>query len=139
MSAKLVEDSIRDLLAAEPDIVFAFLFGSRATGRPRPDSDWDVGVYFDPSLSSKERGWRRLDLVGRLEDFGPVDLVPINDADPILAHRVLGGRALFIKDESIYCEVFVMVMRMAEDQRYFNGILDRARAERIAKGDFGRP
>jgi predicted nucleotidyltransferase len=138
MSAKSIEDAIRELLAAEPDIVFPFLFGSRATGRPRPDSDWDVGVYFDPSLSPKQRGWRRLDLVGRLEDFGPVDLVPINDADPILAHRVLGGRALFIKDQKVYGEVFVKVMRMAEDQRYFEGIFNRARAKRIAEGEYGR-
>lgn len=129
---------IRQTLIEEPSITFAFLFGSRAGGRPRADSDWDVGVDFDPTLPREGRARRRLELTGRLEEWGPIDLVPINDADPLLAHRVLGGQALFIKDESRYREVFMRTMRLAEDQRYFDRIFRQARTRRLAEGEFGR-
>ncbi|MCP4661106.1 MAG: nucleotidyltransferase domain-containing protein, partial [bacterium] len=38
-------DAVRRHLEARDEILFAYLFGSRAGGRPRPDSDWDVAIF----------------------------------------------------------------------------------------------
>ena len=73
---------------------FALLFGSRATGHPRPDSDWDVAVYLDDALPPQQRFRLRLDLAGALD----ADVSVLNDAPPLLAHRALMGRPLIIRD-----------------------------------------
>lgn len=39
-----LESTLQDTLAGRGDVHLALLFGSRATGRARPDSDVDVGV-----------------------------------------------------------------------------------------------
>lgn len=132
-------EKLCEALRAEPGIRFAFLFGSRASDRARQDSDWDIAVYLDESMEGPARTRARLNLAAELERFGKVDLVVLNDADPLLSHRALGGRALFIADPSAYRRFFCRTMRMAEDQRYFDGIFTEARAKRLREGTFGRP
>ncbi|MDD4944089.1 MAG: nucleotidyltransferase domain-containing protein [Rhodoferax sp.] len=51
---------ITPLLQAQPDLEFAVLVGSRATGQARPDSDWDIALSWAPQLE-----W--LDILGRTE------------------------------------------------------------------------
>ncbi|MBI4670712.1 MAG: nucleotidyltransferase domain-containing protein [Chloroflexi bacterium] len=52
---------VRELLADEPLVLFGYLYGSRALGYARPDSDIDVAVYMTPDaeiaddLSVQER------------------------------------------------------------------------------------
>ena len=54
------EDRIADRLAALPGVVAVALGGSRALGTHRPDSDWDLAVYyrgtFDPQ-ALRDVGW----------------------------------------------------------------------------------
>ena len=42
-------------LARFDEVLFAFLFGSRAGGKPRPDSDWDIGVCVSDALTAEQR------------------------------------------------------------------------------------
>jgi hypothetical protein len=39
-------DALADELAASPGVAAVVIGGSRATGDERPDSDWDLGVYY---------------------------------------------------------------------------------------------
>jgi hypothetical protein len=81
------------------EIRAAYLFGSAATGRSRTDSDLDIAV-----LLTRPRGATR-SLAYRLKlmtDLGAalhrsdVDVVILNDAPPLLAHRVLStGKLVF--------------------------------------------
>jgi predicted nucleotidyltransferase len=41
-------------LGAMPGVLAVSLGGSRARGTARPDSDWDVGVYYEPPLEMAE-------------------------------------------------------------------------------------
>lgn len=43
-------DGLADRLSAVPGVVCVALGGSRARGAHRPDSDWDLGVYYRPPL-----------------------------------------------------------------------------------------
>lgn len=91
----------REAFDAEP-VRFAYLFGSRALGHPRPSSDTDIAVYLDDELSSDERLAVSLRLSGRLARaaHSQVDVVVLNDAPLPLLGSILRQRILlYRKDE----------------------------------------
>ena len=126
-------------LAAVDEIAFAYLFGSRGRGDARPDSDWGVAVYLRQDLSADERFALRLRLHGELADLGRVDLVVLNDAPPLLAHRAIMGERLLVRDEVALVRFAVRTVAASEDGRYWRRLHRRARMERLREGTFGRP
>jgi predicted nucleotidyltransferase len=89
-------------------VLLAYLFGSQATGKTGPLSDIDIAVYFDETLDNNERFDLRLVVLGELTDLfktDEIDLVVLNDAPPLLAHRVIkDGMLLFCSDDKIRVE-----------------------------------
>ena len=75
-------ESLRQVLAEDPRVAYALLFGSSARGAASPHSDVDVaiGLAAGVRLSALELGA----LVSRLEDAAgkPVDLVLLDEAPP---------------------------------------------------------
>ena len=47
--------ALDERLSRFDEVLFALLFGSRAGGRPRPDSDWDIGVNVSDALTAEQR------------------------------------------------------------------------------------
>ena len=87
-------------IAPEPLLI---LFGSRATDRARTDSDWDVAVVSDHSLSLGERGTLAEEaarLLGANEDH--VDLVDLWSASPLLQYFVAKEGKLLIGDPFLF-------------------------------------
>ncbi|MBI3328753.1 MAG: nucleotidyltransferase domain-containing protein, partial [Nitrospinae bacterium] len=75
----------------------AFLFGSQAAGRTHAESDVDVAVLLNESLTADERFAARLTLIGELSRIfrtDNVDVVILNEAPPLLAYEVLRGGVL---------------------------------------------
>jgi predicted nucleotidyltransferase len=134
-----VREELKKRLGLAPEVRFALLFGSRARDGARARSDWDIAVYLDEEMDSVKRFRARVRLTADLEEIAQVDVVALNDADPLLAQRALSGELLDVKDRRCYVRYFVRMMGLAEDQRYFDRILARARTERLAEGTFGRP
>jgi predicted nucleotidyltransferase len=138
---RLVE-SLRERLGARPEILEAYLFGSRARGGSQPHSDVDVAVYVDPDhVVDSPFGYAAeltADLVALLHS-DEVDVVVLNRAPPLLYHRVLrDGLRLFTRNAaatttregralSRYCD-YVPHLRK----------IDAAHAARIEDGSFGR-
>jgi len=131
-------DHLAARLAEHPEIVFAHLFGSRGRGDERPDSDWDVAVYLDPALSDPERFKLRCRLAAELDDLGEVDVVVLNDAPPLLAHRALMGRRILVRDLVSLVRYQVRTIARSEDERYWRELHWRALRQRIEEGRFGR-
>jgi len=135
-------ERLRRVLEARAEIREAYLFGSRARGSYHPESDTDVAVYLDRGSAPESRSGYAAELAADLMTAlrrNDVEVVVLNDAPPLLYHRVLRdgirllarslpettvreGRAL-----SRYCD-YVPQLRK----------IDAALAERIARGDFGR-
>ena len=133
------DEAILAALYAESSVRFALLFGSRAAGTARPDSDWDVAVFLDPDLDAAAR-WRiRASLIAALAPAVPVDIVILNDAPPLLAHRALQGRLLLNRDAVAHSGFFVRTLAEAGDERYWSELHADARARRLSGGGFGRP
>lgn len=90
-----------DILSEDPRIAFGYLFGSRAKGSERPDSDVDVAVWLD--VDRARLGEVALELAGRVSSqLGlDADVVDLNRAPLLLRHTVLRqGRLLFERDHT---------------------------------------
>jgi predicted nucleotidyltransferase len=126
-------------LATLPGVQFALLFGSRAGGRPRPDSDWDIAIHFDPTLSETARRAACDRLIAALEPALRVDLIVLNDAPALLAHRALQGEKLIVNDQTAYVRFFVRTLALSGDEQYWRDFHAAARRKRLEEGRFGRP
>lgn len=122
------------VLREQEDVRLAFLFGSRARGRARPDSDVDVGVLLDDGLARTDRGAtiRRIAArLGRVVSSTLVDLVVLNDAPALLRHRVLrDGVVLFQRSPEERVRFAVTTIREHQDQQIRR---ERATGERIQR------
>jgi len=126
-------------LAEAPEVRFSLLFGSRATGGARPDSDWDLGVYLADGLEPEERAAVRDRLVAAIEPRDPIDIVILNDAPPLLAHRALRGEKLVVRDEVAFVRFAVRTLAAAGDEAHWRELHARERRIRLEQKRFGRP
>lgn len=93
-----VDRQVAAVLAKEPEIVAAWVFGSVARGTAREDSDLDVAILLRGPPPADATLY---DVAARLEAAvsRPVDLVVLGDHDPIVAHRVFSeGRLVLDRD-----------------------------------------
>ena len=89
--------TLRDVLARGPSLRIAILFGSRARGTARPDSDVYVAVLpSDASLSlaAENALGAELERAARL----PVDLVRLDQASDALAWRIARDGIVLLSD-----------------------------------------
>ena len=90
---RLCDDLARGLRAG-PTIRLAWLFGSRARGAARRDSDVDVAVLVGDARTAgrgaaKDTMFRVIGALGRFVRSDLVDLVLLDRAPPLLRHRVI--------------------------------------------------
>lgn len=108
-----VDAASRDRLARALDrdgVVAAMLIGSQARGNPGPLSDVDIAYWHEPGLD-RDEGWNlRLALIGAAEEAlrtSEVDLVPLNEAPPLMQHRAIRDGVLLVerdRDERVRME-----------------------------------
>ncbi|HXF71171.1 MAG TPA: nucleotidyltransferase domain-containing protein [Actinomycetota bacterium] len=117
-------------------VVFAYLFGSRATGHARPDSDVDVAVYLDPPPEDPLAA--ALALAGRLEErsgVGGIEVVVMNAAPLPLLGRILRERiVIFSRDEPARVAFESLTFREFQDFDLHARELDRELLRRHAEG-----
>ena len=79
-------------LEARPEVLEAYVFGSVARGEAQPHSDIDVAVYLDRSRCTREGFGPAAELTAELMralGTNRVEVAVLNDASPLLYHRVL--------------------------------------------------
>lgn len=88
--------------SAIPDLKAVYLYGSRASGKARPDSDYDVAVLAAEPLEREESFFRlQLELAG-LTDSG-VNLMDLRSLPIVLRFEVLHGRKRLFCADRAYC------------------------------------
>jgi uncharacterized protein len=135
-------DRLRTELAAWPDVLEAYLFGSIARQEAEAHSDVDIAVFVDPSALDRHGFGYEAELGARLQQVlarSDVDVVVLNHAGPVLYHRVLrDGTRILARDLqatttregnalSRYCDYIPTLRRIEALHR-----------QRIASGAFGR-
>lgn len=96
-----MDDVIRRILAADPRVAYALVFGSSARGTMTPFSDLDVAVGIKPGVAVDHRWIGGLTAQLEHSTGRTVDLVVLEDASPALAYRIFrDGRLLFEADRS---------------------------------------
>ena len=89
-----IEKAVEQLLA--PKCEFVFLLGSYGTERFNDKSDIDIAAYFSNKIEFSELQNLRSQLESQFNR--DVDLVALNDIDPIFARQVIeSGRLVYCK------------------------------------------
>ncbi len=121
-------------------VVAAYLFGSQAAGAAGPLSDIDVAVATDSPTDARQA--LRVELLRRAtEALGTdeVDLVLLDAAPPLLAHRVLrDGELLVDRDPRGRVAFETHALLQYLDTATLRETLAAGRRERLAEGRFGR-
>jgi hypothetical protein len=84
--------AVRATLEGRDEVLEAYLFGSWARGEAQPHSDIDVAVYVDTAARSESALGLDAEIAAELmQALGSnhVDVVLLNEAPPLLYHRVL--------------------------------------------------
>jgi predicted nucleotidyltransferase len=124
-------EGLGPVLARVPGVVFAYLFGSAASGGLGPLSDVDVAIFVDEGSDRDATRFRALDAVTRHLGTDAVDLVVLNDAPTALLARILPARRVIADSQPFVRHRFESLeMRKAADFRIFE--------RRILERRFGR-
>ncbi|MEW6245060.1 MAG: nucleotidyltransferase domain-containing protein [Bacillota bacterium] len=114
--------SLAEYFAGRREVVAAYLFGSRAEGVARRDSDADVAVLLDESVQgSFDYRMRMADELERLLKTS-VDLVVLRNAPLLLQYQILKrGRIVFERDVDRRAVYQMRVMgRYYDYKRFFD-------------------
>ncbi|MCA2641536.1 MAG: nucleotidyltransferase domain-containing protein [Microcystis aeruginosa Ma_QC_Ch_20071001_S25] len=106
---RLVE-KITAIVEKLPNLKLLILFGSRARGEHRPDSDWDFAVLYGErsdrkDISSLLKIYTLLEQAFEIPD-DKIDVVDLKECSPILAHYVARDGQLLYERETGLFEVF---------------------------------
>lgn len=113
-------DELKEFFKSKPQVLLAFLFGSRAKGIEREGSDWDIGIYFKTIDNEEAEEFEEeidiwLELIEMLKTDN-VDLVVLNRASPVVSYSAMTeGIPLKIEDRGLYLDLLCRVSYDAFD------------------------
>ncbi|KJS18688.1 MAG: DNA polymerase beta [Clostridiaceae bacterium BRH_c20a] len=128
-----LQESVRIYLQKQPEIVFAYLFGSYIKGSLGPDSDIDIAIYIDsPNLKIE----KYLEIKNGLTDIceRDVDLVILNEAQPLIKYKVYqDGVILFSRSPKLLSNFQVRTLFEYEDIKNYLTLSYKKMIERTRK------
>lgn len=112
---------LRDFFAERQDIMFAWLFGSYATGFTTRFSDMDIAVYVEDHTVLTDMDWY-LQLKADLMELvnKEIDLVVLNNAKPLIKHTAnMQKKKLLSRNTLFEAEYSLRVVKEYNDVRYW--------------------
>lgn len=121
-----------------PGIAVLVLFGSRARGTHRPDSDLDVAVL-PGTPDSRARRHLQADVAVALAELAPegrVDVILLDEAPEVLRQRIMEtGRVLINRAPEAWKELRVRTMREYGDSEWARKLYREAQRRRLERGE----
>lgn len=134
-----LDDEITRRATPIPGISSLLVFGSRARGTERPDSDLDVAVLPDVGDDPQARRELQTRLAVALADLAPegrVDVILLDEASDLLRQRVLeAGRLLICRDPAAFRDLRVRTMREYGDREWVRELTRAAQKRRLERGE----
>jgi uncharacterized protein len=133
-----LDERILDAVGDLSGISILVVFGSRARGTHRPDSDLDVAVLPEDADSRARRHLqsRIAAALAELSPEGRVDVVILDEADTVLRQRIMEtGRVLLNRDPAAWNELRVRTMREYGDSERYRRLYREAQRRRLAQGE----
>jgi len=139
-------ERLSEFAAAHPEVVAVYVFGSQASGVAGPLSDFDVALLLDTDAVAERSDQQPLGpqahyaaelraAMGRAD----VDVVLLDRATPLLAHRVIaGGRLVFCRDDRARSRFHARALMRYLDTRPLRQIEQSYLRRRLAEDRFGR-
>ncbi len=129
------------VFGTRPEAVAVFVFGSRARGAAGPMSDVDIAVLLTATAARLHRAdeYKARLLADLMSALGTrdVDLVLLNEAPPLLSHRVLrDGVPLRVTDERALAEFRFFSLQTYLDTKPLREMQAAALRDRLARGEF---
>lgn len=104
-------------LAEQPEVLAAWLFGSRCRGYQHAGSDVDLALLCCRPLSLDEHVQLQLRLMD-IFDCDRIDLVQLDEeTSPVLAFEAISGRLLLSRDEQRRCAYVSQMSREYEEHQ----------------------
>lgn len=120
--------------------IFAYLFGSQASGNTHRESDVDIAVFLSPKIKSSKYFDKSLELADLFKETYPGrerQVVILNQAPPLLKAEVLRkGQLIFCQDEEALVKFKIDTMHLYEDTKPLRAIQYFYLKDKIFKGTF---
>lgn len=116
-----ITQKLKGYLNADPNVIFAFIFGSAAIGKAGEKSDIDIAIYFE----QPPEGMDLLHLISTLSELvgKDVDVVVLNTASAFLRHQVMKHKMeLTIKDRERYRRFREKTISDYDEYKYVAGM-----------------
>ena len=116
-----IQEKVKKVLKEKDCVLFAYLFGSQATGHSNEKSDVDVAVYIDENCKEKLFDIR----LKLMEDITratkkEVDVVILNQAKPFLSFVVIKeGETLINRDPEKELDFYLKTFNEYQDYKIF--------------------
>ncbi len=131
---KEIAETLGQVLSADPDVLFAYIFGSSASGLDRADSDLDVACYVKEGdldyFLRKDR-----DLSANISDRiagRSIDLHLLNTMPMVLKFEVVRkGLPIFVRDKSAKTAFEIDVLTKYFDMKPFLSLYYSLLQERL--------
>lgn len=138
-SMDVIKQAVAEIACRHPAIVAVYLFGSRAEGTARPDSDYDLAVLYRPGREPGSIVEARTSLQQRFEELfnRDVDVVFLHLADIEMRYEIINkGKVVYCTDEEARTDFVDVVFRDYLDFKPFLAQFRREVAEAIREGHF---
>jgi len=119
---KKEKKAIIEILNKRSDVIFAYLFGSKAKGYANERSDWDIAVYFEEPFE-KHGHWLEFKLEAELSRaVGATVQVTVLNAPlpPVFGFEIIKDAIILLdRDPNLRMDFENRMMRHYHDWQYF--------------------
>ncbi len=118
MTREEIIEVIDTCLQKKEDVVFAYLFGSFIDPEMSVFRDIDLGIFISP-FSTNKAFELEIELSEEIRKAinrsYPVDVLVINNLNPLFARKIITGELLFTKDKRLWIDFVVNTSMKADD------------------------